>query len=98
MPDIIGMAIIFPVTRGYLILNILPYAIPRSDLIVSALVCPPLVVQPLIQVFEVAGSLVRVLNKSDPFDMIRVTSFVVISIFAILLTTTTAISVFSGSF
>ena len=61
VPGILGRVISFQMTRGNMALVILLGNIPRSYLVVSALVCIPLIMKPLIQVFEIVGSLVRAL-------------------------------------
>ena len=60
----------------------------------SALICLPLTMEPLIQVFEVVGSLVRVINKYGPFSVILITSVSDRYVVAILDTTATAVSAF----
>ena len=98
VPGIIGTALIFPVTRENLILGLLLGTIPRSYMIVSALVCIPLTVKPLIKLFEVVCILVRVLDKADLFDTILVTSVSARSVVAILVTADTTVVAFGDIF
>ena len=74
MPDIIGRALSFPVIHGNLVRILLLGNSLRSDLRGYAFVFLPLIFQPLMQVFEVAVGLVRVLYKADLVAMIIVTS------------------------
>ena len=64
----------------------------------SALICLPLTMEPLIQGFEVVGSLFILLDKSYLVSMILVTSVSAISIVVILVTVATTVAVFGGSF
>ena len=63
LPDILGRALSCPLTCGYLVFGLFLGTIPMSDTRRPATVYLPLVVQPLIELFVVVGSLVRLVEK-----------------------------------